>query len=73
MPPPRTPGRRRPCLAAMLEDLHGLSVESLDLDNHPTDPHAAPLPVTLRRTEVDPVQLVEIPNNGLTAQLRDVP
>lgn len=60
------------CLAAMLEDLHGLSVESLDLDNHPTDPHAAPLLVTLRRTEVDPVQLVEIPN-GLTAQLRDVP
>ena len=60
------------CLAAMLEDLRALGVGSLDLDNHPTDPHAAPLLATLRRTEVDPVHLVEIPNS-LTAVLRDVP
>jgi GNAT superfamily N-acetyltransferase len=60
------------CLAALLEDLRALGVRELDLDNHPTDPHTAPLLATLRRTEVDPVQLVEIPN-GLTAQLRDIP
>ncbi|ATG51759.1 N-acetyltransferase [Brachybacterium vulturis] len=60
------------CMAAMLEDLRELGAETLDLDNHPTDPHTAPLLATLDRTEVDPVQLVEIPN-GLTAVLRDVP
>lgn len=60
------------CLAAMLEDLRALGAESLDLDNHPTDPHTAPLLATLRRAEMDPVHLVEIPN-GLTARLRDVP
>lgn len=60
------------CLAALLEDLRGMGVETMDFDNHPTDPHAAPLLATLRRTEVDPVHLVEIPN-GLTAVLRDVP
>ncbi|MDN5899382.1 MAG: GNAT family N-acetyltransferase [Brachybacterium sp.] len=60
------------CLAALLEDLGALGVEELDFDNHPTDPHTAPLLATLRRTEVDPVQLVEIPN-GLTAVLREVP
>lgn len=59
------------CLAALLGDLRALGVEHLDLDNHPTDPHTAPLLATLHRTEVDPVHLVEIPN-GLTAQLRDV-
>ncbi|HEX7351823.1 GNAT family N-acetyltransferase [Brachybacterium sp.] len=60
------------CLAALLEDLRSLGTASMDFDNHPTDPHAAPLLATLRRTEVDPVHLVEIPN-GLTAVLRDVP
>lgn len=60
------------CLAAMLEDLREMGVRSLDLDNHPTDPHTAPLLSTLDRAEVDPVQLVEIPN-GLTAVLREVP
>ncbi|WP_299303774.1 GNAT family N-acetyltransferase [uncultured Brachybacterium sp.] len=60
------------CLAALLEDLRGMGVETMDFDNHPTDPHTAPLLATLRRTEIDPVHLVEIPN-GLTAVLRDVP
>ena len=60
------------CLAALLEDLRELGTEVVDFDNHPTDPHAAALLATLRRTEVDPVHLVEIPN-GLTAVLRDVP
>lgn len=60
------------CLAVMLEDLRALGAESLDLDNHPTDPHTASLLATLRRAEMDPVHLVEIPN-GLTARLRDVP
>ncbi|MGP9709646.1 GNAT family N-acetyltransferase [Brachybacterium sp. AOP24-D1-21] len=60
------------CLAALLEGLRELGTETVDFDNHPTDPHAAPLLATLRRTEVDPVHLVEIPN-GLTALLRDVP
>lgn len=58
------------CLAAALEGLQALGAEWLDLDNHPTDPHAAPLLVTLGRVESDPVELVEIPN-GLTARLRD--
>ncbi|MFJ6043115.1 GNAT family N-acetyltransferase [Brachybacterium paraconglomeratum] len=60
------------CLAAWLEDLRAAGVATLDLDNHPTDPHTAPLLATLRREAVDPVHLVEIPN-ALTAQLRDVP
>ena len=60
------------CLAAWLEDLRGLGVTTLDLDNHPTDRHTAPLLATLRREAVDPVHLVEIPN-GITAALRDVP
>jgi len=60
------------CLAALLEDLRALGAVSMDFDNHPTDPHAAPVLATLRRTAVDPVHLVEIPN-GLTAELRDVP
>lgn len=59
------------CLAAQLEDLGTLGVATYDLDNHPTDPHTAPLLHTLRREEVDPVHLVEIPN-GLTAVLRDL-
>lgn len=70
-----TPGARDDaalCLAALLEDLRGMGVETMDFDNHPTDPQAAPLLATLRRTEVDPVHLVEIPN-GLTAVLRNVP
>ena len=60
------------CLGALLEQLRAAGVASLDLDNHPTDPHTAPLLATLDREEVDPVHLLEIPN-GLTAQLRDVP
>ncbi|WP_193104013.1 GNAT family N-acetyltransferase [Brachybacterium sp. FME24] len=57
------------CLAALLTDLRGLGVHSLDLDNHPTDPHAAPLLATLPLLEAGQVNLVEIPN-GLTAALR---
>lgn len=59
------------CLAAMLEELRALGVETADFDNHPTDPHAAPLLATLDRQEADPVHLVEIPN-GLTAALREL-
>lgn len=58
------------CLAAALEDLAALGCQRLDLDNHPTDPHAAPLLMTLGRVERDPVDLVEIPS-GLTARLRE--
>ncbi|HLQ80258.1 MAG TPA: GNAT family N-acetyltransferase [Brachybacterium sp.] len=60
------------CLAALLERLRGLGIPALDLDNHPTDPHTAPLLATLEREEIDPVQLVEIPS-GLTATLRELP
>lgn len=60
------------CLAALLEQLRAAGVTSLDLDNHPTDPHAAPLLATLGREEVDPVHLLEIPG-GLTAVLRELP
>ena len=60
------------CLAAWLEGLRSVGVATLDLDNHPTDPHTAPLLTTLHREAVDPVHLVEIPN-GITAALRDVP
>src|SRR5699024_12510071 len=60
------------CLAALLEGLRGLGIAALDLDNHPTDPHTAPLLATLEREEIDPVQLVEIPS-GLTATLRELP
>ena len=60
------------CLAALLADLGEHGAAELDLDNHPTDPHTAPLLATLDRTEVDPVHLVEIPN-GLTAVLRELP
>ncbi|WP_114855691.1 GNAT family N-acetyltransferase [Brachybacterium sp. YJGR34] len=59
------------CLAAALEGLCDLGVTHLDLDNHPTDPHAAPLLATLDPVEKDPVHLVEIPN-GLTSRLRDL-
>ncbi len=59
-------------LAALLDDLREQGVAHLDLDNHPTDPHTAPLLATLRADEVDPVDLVEIPN-GLTARLRELP
>lgn len=59
------------CLAAMLEQLRALGVVTADFDNHPTDPHAAPLLATLDRQEADPVHLVEIPN-GLTAALREL-
>lgn len=58
------------CLAAALEDLAALGCQRLDLDNHPTDPHAAPLLMTLGRVERDPVDLVEIPSR-LTARLRE--
>ena len=60
------------CLAALLEQLRAVGVTSLDLDNHPTDPHTAPLLATLDREEVDPVHLLEIPG-GLTAVLRELP
>ena len=60
------------CLAALLEQLRAVGVTSLDLDNHPTDPHTAPLLDTLDREEVDPVHLLEIPG-GLTAVLRELP
>lgn len=60
------------CLAALLEDLRESGVEALSFDNHPTDPHTAPLLATLDRVETDPVHLVEIPND-LTAVLRDLP
>lgn len=59
------------CLAALLEGLRADGATSLDLDNHPTDPHAAPLLATLDREKVDPVHLVEIPG-GLTATLREL-
>src|SRR5699024_7587901 len=60
------------CLAALLEQLRAVGVTSLDLDNHPTDPHTAPLLATLDREEVDPVLLLEVPG-GLTAVLRELP
>ena len=58
--------------SALLEQLRAVGVTSLDLDNHPTDPHTAPLLATLDREEVDPVHLLEIPG-GLTAVLRELP
>lgn len=54
-----------------LEGLRADGAAMLDFDNHPTDPHTAPLLATLDREEVDPVHLVEIPG-GITATLREL-
>jgi hypothetical protein len=59
------------CLAALLGDLHSQRVDSLLLDNHPTDPHAAPLLATVANRDAGSVELMEIPN-GLTERLRTV-
>ncbi|MFC0673329.1 GNAT family N-acetyltransferase [Brachybacterium hainanense] len=58
-------------LGALLEHLREQRVAEVDLDNHPTDPHAAPLLATLPRIETGTMDLLEIPT-GLTGRLREL-